>query len=360
MSRSDANVACLALICSRKIQRSEVIRIIENGVLGSLHSPEEVTSALDIDASELDDFRQAWDVAMEIKEYTERNGIEIIKYGDPSYPELLKEIPTPPAILFVRGSIELRDRSAVAIVGARKASIHGRKIAFDLSRALSASGLTIVSGLARGIDTASHLGALSSGGRTIAVLGCGIDRVYPPENASLAENIQASGAVISEFLPGTPPLRENFPQRNRLIAGLGMGTIVVEAGEASGALITANFALEFNRSVFAVPGTPGFRGSVGTNSLLKQGARLVEGPEDVLEEICPQIRWKGQLKLSSNEVSMSELEATLLESLSNMPTHIDEICEEVKLEPAMLLGILLSLEAKGLVKSLPGKFYIRL
>jgi DNA processing protein len=229
-----------------------------------------------------------------------------------------------------------------------------------LASELAESGIVIISGLARGIDTASHRGALEAGGETVAVLGCGIDMVYPPENTALARSIACSGAVVTELLPDVQPLRPNFPQRNRIISGLSLGTVVVEAGERSGALITASCALEQNRSVFAVPGSPGYYGSKGTNSLLKQGAKLVESVGDVLEEIAPQVRVAvNQEPDAAHARTSGPREQSVLDLLSAAPVHIDEISRNLGLDSRDVVNVLFSLETKGLVKSMPGKFYIR-
>jgi DNA processing protein len=294
-------------------------------------------------------------------------GARTITFADSAYPPLLRETPVPPPVLFHKGSLDDMSAGAVAIVGSRRATLGGRKLAWHLARELAQRGLTVVSGLARGIDTSAHRGALEAGGPTIAVLGCGLDVVYPPENKNLAARIESSGALLTEFVPGTPPLRQNFPMRNRIISGLSLGTVVVEAAENSGALITAGFALEHNRSVFAVPGAPGIRGSRGTNSLLRQGARLVESVEDILDEIEPQIAWRERSRTGSSETGppgpcgsdLSPDEQAAMELLSDMPAHVDEISRTLGIEPGLTLGLMLTLEARGLARSMPGKFYVK-
>jgi len=302
-------------------------------------------------------------------------GARIVSPADPEYPPLLKETPVPPPLLFYKGSLDDTCPGAIAIVGSRRASFGGRKFASHLAEELVSRGLIVVSGLARGVDTAAHKGALEAGGRTIAVMGCGIDVVYPPENEGLARGICGSGALITEFPPGTPPLRQNFPMRNRIISGLSLGTVVVEAAETSGALITAGFALDQNRSVFAVPGAPGLPGSRGSNRLLKQGAKLVESVEDILEEIDPQIVRHGQPPGPGCEVpalrkdearlsgpgagGLNEEEEKLMDMLSDRPAHVDEISRSLGMEARLTLGLLFTLEARGLVRSMPGKFYVK-
>jgi len=287
-------------------------------------------------------------------------GVCITCLADSDYPPLLKEIHNPPPVLFYKGSPPHAASGAVAIVGSRKASLGGIRFAARLAGELAALGLVVVSGLARGIDTASHRGALEAGGETIAVLGCGIDMIYPSENEALARAIACSGGVLTELMPDVRPLRANFPQRNRIISGLSLGTVVVEAGERSGALITARCALEQNRSVFAVPGTPGYYGSKGTNSLLRQGAKLVESVEDVMEEIAPQVDVAGYRDRESiGERTSNPREESILELLSAAPVHVDEICRNLDLESRDVINVLFSLETKGLAKCMPGKFYVR-
>jgi DNA processing protein len=287
-------------------------------------------------------------------------GVGVTCLPDPDYPPLLKEIHDPPPLLFWKGRPLAAAAPAVAVVGSRKATLGGMRFAAHLAGELALAGFVVVSGLARGIDTAAHKGALEAGGETVAVLGCGIDVVYPPENEVLTRDITDSGALVTELLPGARPLRANFPQRNRIISGLSLGTIVVEAGERSGALITAACAVEQNRSVFAVPGTPGYYGSKGTNSLLRQGAKLVESIEDVLEEIAPQVP-RGEARVVGGlcqEMPGPE-EERVLDLLSGVPVHVDEICRNLGLAPPEVVHVLFSLETRGLVKAMPGKFYVR-
>jgi DNA processing protein len=287
-------------------------------------------------------------------------GARAVWLGEGDYPPLLSELVTPPPVLFVRGDLEAADDRKVAIVGSRRASISGMKLAIDLARELARSGFTVVSGLARGIDTAAHQGALKGGGRTVAVLGSGIDLIYPPENRELAGEISLNGAVISENGPGVEPLPWHFPLRNRIISGLSMGTVVVEASPRSGALITARCALEQNRSVFAVPGKPGDPRSSGVNKLLKDGAKLVEDIDDILEELAPQLRLDiGVRGTCCAPEEAGGAEGDLMDLLSDVPTHVDEISDSMGLDTGELLGLLLTLETRGLVKSLPGKFYVK-
>ena len=293
-------------------------------------------------------------------------GVTMVALGEQGYPMLLKEIADPPPAIFVRGALVEADGLAVAIVGSRRPSLAGARLTWDLAADLAGAGFTIVSGLARGIDTAAHRGALAAGGRTIAVLGSGVDVVYPPENADLAGAIADHGAILSELLPGTAPRKQHFPRRNRLISGLAMGTVVVEAGEKSGALSTAGFALDQNRTVFAVPGSPGHARSKGANRLLKEGARLVEAAEDVLEDLAPQLSPVGraaQLRMpllpGGSQSNLSPDEVQVVTLLSDTPVHVDEMARHLGMGAHSVLALLLALETRGLVKALPGKFYVR-
>lgn len=286
-------------------------------------------------------------------------GKGVLMIWEERYPRLLKEISMPPLALFYSGDIGCIDDDSIAIVGSRRSSLGGIKFARKLAHDLAEAGFTIVSGLARGIDTAAHQGALEAGGRTIAVLGSGLDVIYPIENKALAEEICRNGLIISEQWLGTPPLKQNFPMRNRIISGLCLATVVVEAGETSGALITANFALEQNRQVFAVPCSPLLPQSKGVNRLLKEGAILVESADDIIEEIKPQMASRAIHVVNSTEAYLDHVEKDVLELFSEVPVHIDEIARSSRLDMQKVIEVLFSLESKGLVKSLPGKFYIR-
>ena len=284
------------------------------------------------------------------RERLDRLRVTALRVGDPGYPRLLREIPLPPPILYVRGMLTGHDDVALAIVGTRRASAYGRQVTERLAAELVAQGVTVVSGLARGIDTVAHTAALDAGGRTIAVQGCGPDLVYPPENARLAARIVESGAVVTEFAPGTQPEAGNFPARNRLISGLSLGVLVTEAPEDSGALITTRFAAEQGRDVFAVPGNIYNRASFGSNRLIQDGAKLVLGVEDVVNEL--------NLHLIPQQLDMRELlpendvEARLLAEMSQRdePRHIDELCHATGLAVAELSGTLVMLELKGFVR----------
>jgi DNA processing protein len=287
-------------------------------------------------------------------------GINILTLNDEGYPRRLKDIYDPPPILYVRGELKKEDELAVAIVGSRKTSPYGRWITEKLSLELARQGVTIVSGMARGIDSHAHRGAINGEGRTIAVLGCGVDVIYPPENRSLFYQIIERGAVISEFPMGSLPEGGHFPRRNRIISGLSIGVVVVQAGSESGSLITARFALEQGREVFAVPGNVGAEGSRGTHKLIKEGAKLVESSEDILEEILPQ--WKGKTITSHEEVveiGLDPEEQMIYKLLGENPIHIDTIIRETQFDPGKVSSLLLSLELKGFILQWPGKCFTK-
>ncbi len=291
----------------------------------------------------------------------EKSGARMVTYWDDDYPPYLKQVYDAPPTLFVKGAIEDRDQFGIAVVGSRSPSTYGRAAAAKLASELSQRGLTIVSGLAHGVDAIAHKSALDSGGRTIAVLGSGLDKVYPAENTHLFGRIAETAAVVSEFPMGTLPDRPNFPRRNRLISGLSLGVIVVEAGERSGALITASMALEQNREVFAVPGNIDSRRSVGCNNLLKEGAQVVTCSDDVIAVLAPQLRPILHAAPSQPvDVPLTREEASVVAMLSNEPMHIDRIAKESNNTTGQALSILLSLELKNVVKQHPGKLFARL
>jgi DNA processing protein len=296
-------------------------------------------------------------------EKLQKEGINLLCVNDPQYPANLAVIPDPPAALFVRGGLEPRDLVSVAVVGSRAASPMGLIFTERLCSDLAQAGVTIVSGLAVGIDSAAHRGALKAKGRTLAVLGCGLDVDYPRGHGGLRKGIFESGAVLSEFPLGTPPAPWHFPMRNRIISGLALGVVVVEAAHRSGSLITARMALEQGREVFAVPGLARHYQSVGPHRLLKQGAKLVESAEDILEEIRPLIRpsWLHgvEARTLSGDQSSSPEEAALLQCIDQNPRHIDEICRSLQWPVSQVMSILLSLELKGTVEQLPGKYFVR-
>jgi DNA processing protein len=287
-----------------------------------------------------------------------QQGIDVVTLRDAGYPPLLKEIYAPPPVIFQRGSVLPDDQLALAVVGTRGASAYGRLVTERFVSALVENGVTIVSGLARGIDAVAHRAALQAGGRTIAVLGSGVDTIYPSEHRGLAEAVVANGALLSEYAPGTKAERDNFPARNRLIAGMTRGTLVVEAGEVSGALITARMALEQNREVFAVPGNVTSAASAGVNALIRSGeAKLVARVEDILEELNPGLVTE-QLRLT-DLLPDNELESVVLRALSAEPLHADDLARATDLPIATVSSTLTMLEMKGIVKHAGGMVYAR-
>jgi DNA processing protein len=283
-------------------------------------------------------------------------GAQVLTWESPTYPRLLREIHAPPPILYVKGALTEEDAWALAVVGTRRASAYGREVTRHLTRTLARSGITIVSGLARGIDAEAHKAALEAGGRTIAVLGCGIDQIYPPEHRKLAREVVASGALVSDYPLGTPPEGGNFPPRNRIISGLGLGVLITEAGKGSGALITADYAAEQGRDVFAVPGSVLMRGSAGTNALIQDGAKVVLRPADILEEL--NLMMVTEQAEARQVLPANEAEAALLEHLSSEPTHVDELQQQVGLPISQVTSTLALMELKGLVRQVGGMKYI--
>ncbi|MBZ4645043.1 MAG: processing protein [Petroclostridium sp.] len=304
------------------------------------------------------------DKAEKIFKDISRLRIDVITIRDERYPERLRNIYDPPGILYVKGELPSCNIATVAVIGSRKASPYGINIAEKLSYQLAQRDIIIVSGAARGIDTSAHRGALKAGKKTVAVLGCGVDIVYPRENAELMRYIEKSGAIISEYPPGTHPSPANFPARNRIISGLSCGVIVVEAGEKSGSLITVDFALEQGRDVFAVPGNIDSLYSKGSNNLIKQGAKIVTCIEDILEElpINNMELCNTNNSLKSKEYSMygnlSDEEKVVISHLSTTPVHIDELCRNLEYSVQKINAILTLLEMKGLISQIPGKYFV--
>jgi DNA processing protein len=284
------------------------------------------------------------------------HGITVLTWMDEDYPSCLKEIDQPPPVLYVRGTLTAEDAWAVAVVGTRRVSAYGRQVTEELATYLVNNGITVVSGLARGVDAISHQSALEAGGRTIGVLGCGVDRIYPPEHAQLAGKMIASGAILSDYAPGTPPDAANFPPRNRLISGLSVATVVVEASETSGALITAQFAVDQGRDVFAVPGNILAPQSKGTNRLIAQGAHPMLSPRDVLEVL--NLTRVTEQRAVRKILPGNELEAKLLNVLSHEPKHMDDICNQTSLPIERVSATLVMMELKGLVRQVGGLHYV--
>ena len=283
-------------------------------------------------------------------------GVKVFTWHDKEYPARLKEIYDYPPVLYVRGSLLPEDEWCLAVVGTRRASAYGRQVTEEIVSDLAQSKITIVSGLARGIDSVAHRSALDAGGRSVAIFACGLDTVYPSENADLARRLIQQGALVSEYPLGTRPRAENFPRRNRIMSGMSLGTLIIEAGETSGALITTSMALEQNREVFAVPGSILSPVSRGTNRLIQEGAKLVRSHSDILEEL--------NLTTVARQIEIREIlptsdtESLLLKQMDTEPTHIDEVCRGSGLPISTVSSNLAMMELKGLVKQMGAMHYV--
>ena len=295
-----------------------------------------------------------------------QHGVCVLTPHDEEYPASLRAIADSPVVLYIKGRLPENLSLSIAVVGSRNASLYGNSIAGQWSARLAEAGFTIVSGMARGIDTAAHRGALKARGHTVAVLGCGLRTVYPPENEELFAEIAACGAVISEFPMTMPPLAHHFPRRNRIISGLSMGVVVVEAAVKSGALITADFALEQGREVYAVPGKVDSPTSKGVHALIKQGAKLVSSVEDILEDIHPQLLQEAhgtagfpEMKDPVTAGSLSETEQQVYGFTGDRPVHIDQLIDRCGMDALRVTAVLSCLELKHLIKQLPGKLFVR-
>jgi DNA processing protein len=292
---------------------------------------------------------------------TESHGGRIITYTDAVYPAALKEIHDPPVVLYLKGKDIPVNTTFIAMVGSRNATHYGLKAAENIGQGLARRGMGIVSGMARGIDSASHRGCIAGRGFTIAVLGTGIDKIYPASNKNLYHLITEKGAVISEFTTGTPPAPINFPIRNRIISGLSRGVVVVEATRNSGSLITASQALDQGREVFAVPGSIDSFKSAGCHFLIKQGAGLIENSDDVLEELGLNYAWvpKTDTFKKGDAPSMDQTEKAIYDLVGDYPMHIDQISRQGNLESKEVSSILMRMELKGIIRQLPGKMFVR-
>lgn len=328
-------------------------------VVNAWRAPEDALREVGLDRRSLGNLLEArvkLDLGAELAR-VEKAGVQVVTWDDPGYPARLRMINDAPPVLYVRGELLPGDDWAVALVGTRQPSTYGREAARVLAGDLARAGVTIVSGLARGIDAQAHRAALEAGGRTLAVLGSGVDIIYPWDNAKLAQEIIEHGALISEYALGTQPEANNFPPRNRIISGLSRGIIVVEAGEQSGALITADFAADQSRDVFAVPGSIFARNSLGTNKLIRDGATPVLAANDVLEALnlttVPQ-QVQAQMLFPADAT-----EAALLDHLADEPLHVDEVSRSTGLPIATVTGTLALMELKGLVRQAGGMSYIR-
>ncbi|HEX5838251.1 MAG TPA: DNA-processing protein DprA [Anaerolineales bacterium] len=286
----------------------------------------------------------------------ESQGIKILTWMDDAYPQRLKEIEQPPPVLYIRGEYLPDDLFAVAIVGTRRVTPYGRQITEELSSYLAGHGITVISGLARGVDAIAHQTALKAGGRTISVLGSGVDKIYPPEHRQLAEQMMRNGAIVSDYAPGTPPDASNFPPRNRIISGLSLAIVVIEAGETSGALITAEFAAEQGREVFAVPGSILAPQSKGTNKLIQQGALPLLSVNDLIQAL--DLTRMGDQKAARKIIPADETEARVMTVLSAEPLHVDEIRNQTELPIEKVSAALALMELKGMVRQVGGMNYV--
>jgi len=289
-------------------------------------------------------------------EKLEKSGVKALTYHDADYPARLKEIYDYPPLIYIQGDLVPQDEWSIAVVGTRRATVYGRQVAEDIVADLSQNKITVVSGLARGIDTVAHRRSLEAGGRTMAIFACGLDTIYPPENANLARSIINHGALISEYPLGAKPRPDNFPRRNRIMSGMTLGVLVIEADESSGAMITAHMALEQNREVFAIPGSILSPASRGTNKLIQEGAKLVRNCTDILEELnLTAVTHQMEIK---EIVPSSDVEAQLLKELKAEPTHIDEVCRNSGLPISTVSSTLAMMELKGMIRQVSTMNYV--
>jgi DNA processing protein len=327
-------------------------------VRSAWHAPEGALREVGLDRRSLNNLLSArHQVDLEqLVAKVEGSGAQVLTWDSPSYPSLLAQIPDPPPVLFVRGEITASDEWGVAVVGTRKATTYGREVARRLAGELARNGVTVISGMARGIDGVSHRAALEAGGRTIAVLGCGVDVVYPSEHRRLAAQIAENGALVSDYPLGTQPEASNFPPRNRIISGLSLGVVVVEAGVTSGALITADFAADQGREVFAVPGSILTSTSVGCNRLLREGAGVVTEARDVLESL--HLDQLAEKQVAREVLPANATEAALFEVLSPEPSHVDDLARVTGLPVETVSSALVMMELKGMVRQVGGLQYV--
>ena len=299
--------------------------------------------------------REGVDLEM-LWEKIQKQGIKILTWQDEAYPTRLKEIDQPPPVLYIRGDYLPDDLFAVAIVGTRRVTPYGRQITEELSAFLAANNITVISGLARGVDAIAHQTTLKSGGRSIGVLGSGVDKIYPPEHRGLAQQMMQRGAIISDYAPGTPPDASNFPPRNRIISGLSLAVVVIEAGETSGALITAEFAAEQGREIFAVPGSILAPQSKGTNKLIQNGALPLLSVSDLMQAL--DLTRMGEHKAARKIIPADETEARLMNVLGSEPLHVDEIRNQSELPIEKVSAALALMELKGMVRQVGGMNYV--
>lgn len=314
--------------------------------------------AAGLDAKAIAALREARKVIVPDAEVAQlhKAGATALTWDDPHYPKLLREVADPPPVLFIKGAITDADAFAISIVGTRSATVYGREVAEMLAGDMARNQITVVSGMARGIDTAAHQAALKAGGRTIAVLGCGVDVVYPPEHRRLAQQIAEQGAIVSDYPIGTPPDAANFPPRNRIISGLSLGVVVIEADERSGALITTEFAAEQGRDVFAVPGNIFNKSSRGPNKLIQQGAKVVLDTQSVLEELnLNMVAVQAEIQAALPD---DPIERTIYGRLTHEPTEVNDLVRALDLPAEAVTTALTLMELKGMVRQASGTSYV--
>jgi len=351
----DDSWLALALVEGLSARKALDLASLFGGVQAVLSASPAALAAAGVRAPVVESLRQARGRAAREREALARAGATIVAWDSDAYPARLRAIIDPPLALFVRGTLDPADGVAVAIVGARRAGEYGRGVADELARGLAQAGVTVVSGLATGVDGAAHRGALAAGGRTVAVMATGIDRVYPAWHRGLAREIAGAGALVTEFACGTASLQFHFPQRNRIISGLTVGTVVVEAAERSGSLITAEYAVEQGREVFAVPGPIGTPHHRGCHRLIQHGAKLVTSVEDVLDEIAPALTARlAAARARAAAAALGPVERTLLDALADGVLHVDEVVRRTRLDAGRALETLLALELRGLVEQRSG------
>jgi DNA processing protein len=358
-ANADAWLA-LALVDGLPARRAFELTTVLGGPSAVLGADAGALRAAGLAADTIASLRSARARATAEREVASRSEVDVVTWADERYPARLRTIADPPLALFVRGTLDGDDALAVAIVGSRRASEYGRGVAAELGQGLAEAGVTVVSGLAAGIDGSAHRGALDAGGRTVAVMATGIDRVYPSWHGALARDIVARGALLTEFRQGTPPLQFHFPQRNRIISGLAVGTVVVEAAERSGSLITAEYAMEQGREVLAVPGPVGTPHHRGCHRLIQQGATLVTSVEDVVETLAPALRARiAAARAAAAEACLSGVERAVLDALDDGGCHVDAVVASAGRPAGEVLETLLALELRGLVSQRPGMRFVR-
>jgi DNA processing protein len=365
MNATEASIALNMLPTVGPVRLRKLLEVFKEPQQVLTAKPNELRKIEGI-GSEVADQISSWESTIDLGAELDRIrelGAKVITQESPAYPKSLREIHAAPIVLYVWGELQDRDHHAIGVIGARRTTHYGAESAKKLAYQLAYAGLTVISGLARGIDTAAHQGALAAKGRTIAVIGSGLAKLYPPENAGLAEKIRAgNGAIVSEFSMEIQPDRQTFPMRNRIISGWSHGVLVVEAGLNSGALITASQALEQGRSVYAVPGHINAPSAMGSNRLIQQGAKLVMDASDVLDDLqilLPEAKPSPKAAMRPLP-ELSEEERRIFDAIEATETSIDEITEKTDLPSATVSSTLLQLELKRLVKQLPGKYFVKL